>query len=85
MGQTHQTYYQAKHIKLLQSIHHTEILSEALIKGPPPLGMAKKVAYLTAFIKPASPDDIVLTEIKNNTVNWMNNNLRILQNHYAKI
>ena len=67
----------------MQSIHHTEILSEALIKGAPPLGMAKKVAYLMAYIKPASPDDIVLTEIKN-TVNWMNN-LRILQNHYAKI
>ena len=73
------------YFKLLQSIHHTEILSEALLKGAPPLGMAKKVAYLTAFIKPAAPDEIVLTEIKKNTINWMNNNLQILQDHYAKL
>ena len=47
--------------------------------------MARKVAYLTAFIKPAAPDDIVLTEIKNNTIDWLNNNLRILQKHYGRI
>ena len=56
------------YFKLLQSIHHTEILSEALRTGVPPLGMARKVAYLTAFIKPAAPDEIVLSEIKNNTI-----------------
>ena len=55
------------YFKLLQSIHHTEILAEALSKGAPPLGMAKKVAHLTAFIKPAAPDDTVLTLIKNNS------------------
>ena len=73
------------YFKLLQSIHHTEILSEALITGIPPLGMARKVAYLTAFIKPAAPDYIVLTEIKNNTIDWLNNNLRILQKQYGRI
>ena len=73
------------YFKLLQSIHHTEILAEALSKGAPPLGMAKKVAHLTAFIKPAAPDDTVLTLIKNNTITWMNNNLHILIEHYAGI
>ena len=73
------------YFKLLQSIHHTEILSEALDTGVPPLGMAKKVTSLTAFIKPAAPDDMVLTEIKNNTIDWLNNNLRILTKHYGRI
>ena len=73
------------YFKLLQSIHHTEILSEALRTGVPPLGMARKVAHLTAFIKPAAPDEIVLSEIKNNTIEWLNNNLRTLTKHYDKI
>ena len=73
------------YFKLLQSIHHTEILSEALRTGVPPLGIARKVAYLTAFIKPAAPDEIVLSEIKNNTIEWLNNNLRTLTKHYDRI
>ena len=73
------------YFKLLQAIHHIEILDEALMKGAPPTGMAKKVAHLTAFIKPAAPDSIVKDKIKNNTMDWMNNNLKILKEHYVRI
>ena len=33
------------YFKLLQAIHHTEMLEKALLKGAPPLGTAKKVPY----------------------------------------
>jgi hypothetical protein len=48
------------YFQILQSIHHTEILEESIRTSIPPLGIARKVAQLTAFIKPAAPDDLVL-------------------------
>ena len=65
-----------QYFQLLQSIHHIEILEEAIRSGIPPLGMARKVAHLTAFIKPAAPDDLVLNKIKENTMEWMIKNLK---------
>ena len=60
------------YFKLLQAIHHIEILQDALNKNTPPIGMARKVDFfLTAFIKPAAPDDLVLANIKQNTADWM--------------
>ena len=72
-----------QYFQILQSIHHTEILEEAITTGIPPLGMARKVAHLTAFIKPAAPDDLVLNKIKENTMEWMIKNLKILIQHYT--
>ena len=46
-----------RYFQILQSIHHTEILEESIRTGIPPKGMARKIAQLTAFIKPAAPDD----------------------------
>lgn len=71
------------YFKILQAIHHTEILEEAAKRGSPPIGMAKKVTMLTSFIKPAAPNNIVLNKIKNNTKCWMDTNLSILREHYA--
>ena len=72
-----------QYFQLLQSIHHTEILEESIRTGIPPLGMAKKVAQLSAFIKPAAPDDLVLNQIKDNTLEYMIINLKTLIQHYT--
>ena len=71
------------YFQILQSIHHTEILEESIRTGIPPLGMARKVAQLTAFIKPAAPDDLVLNQIKENTMEYMIVNLKTLIQHYT--
>ena len=71
------------YFQILQSIHHTEILEESIRTGIPPLGMARKVAQLTAFIKPAAPDDLVLNKIKENTMEDMIINVKTLIQHYT--
>ena len=69
------------YFQILQSIHHTEMLEESIRTGIPPLGMARKLAQLTAFIKPAAPDDLVLNKIKENTMEYMIKNVKTLIQH----
>ena len=57
------------------------MLEESIRTGIPPLGMARKVAQLTAFIKPAAPDDLVLNKIKENTMEYMIKNVKTLIQH----
>ncbi|KAI9529117.1 hypothetical protein NQZ68_013424 [Dissostichus eleginoides] len=73
------------YFKLLQAIHHVEILDEAAHRGSPPPGMAKKVNLLTSFIKPAAPNSKVLNLAEANTQFWMNRNLDILKEHYTDL
>ena len=47
--------------------------------------MRRKVDHLTGFIKPASPDNGILTRIMNNTNIWMMNNIKALRDHYCTL
>ena len=41
-----------KYFKLLQAIHHSEILSDSILTGICPKGMERQVKKLASFIKP---------------------------------
>ena len=73
------------YFRLLQAIHHAEIITDALNKDTLPKGMVNKVQKLTTFIKPASPNQFTFTAVQNNTRNWMKNNFLILREHYDNI
>lgn len=70
------------YFKLLQCIHHLEILNKCISDNTCPIGMRRKVDHLTGFIKPASPDNNILTRIGQNTNIWMMNNIIALRDHY---
>ncbi|KAI4799595.1 hypothetical protein KUCAC02_016805, partial [Chaenocephalus aceratus] len=55
------------YFKLLQAIHHVEILDEAARRGSPPPGMTRKAQLLTSFIKPAAPNNKTLNLLEENT------------------
>ena len=73
------------YFKLLQAIHHVEILDEAACRGSPPPGMARKAQFLTSFIKPAAPNSHTLNLVEENTRMWMQRNLDILKTHYTDL
>ncbi|KAF3850734.1 hypothetical protein F7725_012506 [Dissostichus mawsoni] len=73
------------YFKLLQAIHHVEILDEAARRGSPPPGMARKAQFLTSFIKPAAPNSRTLKLVEENTSMWMQRNLDILKTHYTDL
>ncbi len=72
------------YFKLIQAVHHKNVIDRAISAQAPPKGMAKHVLKLTAFIKPSSPTVEVRQALANNTHNWMHNNLSILQDHYLQ-
>lgn len=74
-----------QYFKLLQAIHHAEILAELQIKRSFPPGMMKQVVRLTAFIKPSSPNPTVLELVRENTDHWMDTNMCILVDHYDSV
>lgn len=74
-----------KYFKLLQAIHHSEILAATSPSRPYPAGMLKQVTKLTTFIKPSSPDQIILEQVKKNTLDWMSRNMTILKEHYDRV
>lgn len=74
-----------KYFKLLQAVHHTEILTDSLTKNSAPPGMVRQVDKLTAFIKPSSPNQTTLEKVKLNTLDWMNVNMSILREHYDQV
>lgn len=45
--------------------------------------MMRQVSRLTDFIKPSTPNDTGRTKIHQNTTNWMQTNMTILQDHYT--
>ncbi|KAG7999370.1 hypothetical protein GBF38_000026 [Nibea albiflora] len=71
-----------QYFKLLQAIHHKQIMDTALTTGIFPPGMLRQVTRLTDFIKPSTPTTETRTRIHNNTTQWMHNTLTILQQHY---
>lgn len=74
-----------KIFKLIQAIHHREIIDHAISTNTPPVGMNRQVNRLTAFIKPASPTEEFRQQVAANTQTWMQNNFTLLRNHYTEI
>lgn len=73
------------YFKLIQAIHHKEIIDKAISDRRFPSGMMRQVNRLTNFIKPSSPTDYTAAQVLQNTQQWMNNNMNILQIHYQTI
>lgn len=78
--QTAKSYF-----KLIQAIHHKNIIDKAILIQTPPKGMARQITKLTAFIRPSSPTEQLREAVHLNTQTWLQNSLLILQQHYAKI
>lgn len=80
------TRQHAKNVfKLIQTIHHRNIIKEALETGIYPRGMTKQAIRLSDFIKPAAPNDMVKGQLTRNTDDWMRNNMNILYEHYESV
>lgn len=74
-----------QYFKLIQAIHHKNIIDKAILTQNPPKGMTKQVLKLTAFIKPSSPTEETRAAVTKNTETWLHNNMTILQDHYLNI
>lgn len=75
---SHNNRTEKVYLKLLQAIHHAEIIKKSLDSANFPAGMIKQVQKLTSFIKPSSPNSSTASKIKENTHKWMLNNMNIL-------
>lgn len=73
------------YFKLLQAIHHSEILANAISVDSCPPGMLRQVDKLTAFIRPSSPSEATTNRVKLNTAHWMETNMAILREHYDMV
>ena len=73
------------YFKLLQCIHHLEILNKCLADNTCPIGMKRKVDKLASCIKPASPDYPITAIVAAHTRSWMMDNIMALRNHYADL
>ena len=74
-----------KYFKLLQALHHSEILDQSILTGSCPVGMKKQVNKLASFIKPSSPSLNTTEKVKLNTQRWLEGNLEILRVHYDEV
>ena len=74
-----------KYFKILQAIHHAEILEETQRTGQFPVGMMRQIKKLTSFIKPSSPCEETSLKVKANTERWMQANMIILKEHYDEV
>ena len=73
------------YFKLIQAVHHKDIIDNAIISQTFPIGMMRQVHKLTDFIKPSSPNTDIKHKVTENTKKWMQNNMLILQSHYQTI
>lgn len=71
------------HFKLIQAIHHKNNIQQAQDAEVFPQGMARRTFKMAAFIKPSSPTQATTTQIEQNTIHWMENNMNILLQHYT--
>lgn len=74
-----------KYFKLLQAIHHSEILSDSILTGICPKGMERQVKKLASFIKPSSPSFNTTERVKHNTHKWLQDVLETLRVHYDEV
>lgn len=73
------------YFRLLQAIHHSEIISTSLETNTFPKGMTNKVNKMSTFIKPACPNQNTLMKVELNTTEWVRNNFVILRDHYDEV
>ncbi|XP_029629921.1 leucine-rich repeat extensin-like protein 5 isoform X2 [Salmo trutta] len=73
------------YFKLIQATHHMEVVEKALKNQAFPTGMMRQVHRVTNFIKPSSPTDSTTIKLSQNTHQWMQNNMYILQTHYQSV
>ncbi|XP_045569530.1 mucin-5AC-like isoform X2 [Salmo salar] len=62
-----------------------EVVEKALKNHVFPTGMMRQVHRVTNFIKPSSPTDYTTIKLSQNTHQWMQNNMYILQTHYQSV
>lgn len=74
-----------QYFKLIQAIHHKNIIDKAILTQSPPKGMTKQVQKLSACIKPSSPTEETRVAVTKNTETWLHNSMTILQDHYLNI
>lgn len=74
-----------KYFKLLQAIHHAEIINKSLKHSIFPKGMLNRVEKMARFIKPASPYLETSNKIKENTDLWVKTNFYILRDNYDQL
>ncbi|XP_078809581.1 uncharacterized protein LOC144994645 [Oryzias latipes] len=72
-----------QYFKLIQAIHHKNIMDTAQATHTVPPGMMRQVTRLTNFIKPSTPTEDTYKKIHSNTAQWMQNTILILQQHYS--
>lgn len=73
------------YFKLLQAIHHSEIINDSLKNNSFPKGITHKVLKMSRFIKPASSSTDTSEKIQNNINEWVRNNFTILREHYDQV
>ena len=73
------------YFKILQAVHHAEIINQVYLSERFPRGMWRQVQKLSGFIKPSSPNDTTRTKIQENTRHWMMVNMKILKEHYDEV
>ena len=74
-----------KYFKILQAVHHAEILADNFKRESLPKGLQNQVKKLSSGIKPSSPNENVNERIRLNTMQWMSNNMSILREHYDQV
>lgn len=84
-GQEIEERLEKRYFKLLQAIHHAEIIERSIKSQTFPVGMLRQVNKLTAFIKPSSPNADTTAKVKLNTDEWMRANMIILKEHYDHV
>lgn len=57
-----------QYFKFIQTIHHKEIIDQAIQTKSLPPGMTKQANKHTDFIKPSTPTELNKTKIHNNTM-----------------
>lgn len=71
-----------RYFKLLQAVHHAEVIERVQRTHVFPIGMSRQVNKLTSFIKPSSPNVQTTARVKQNTDTWIRGNMNILKDHY---
>ena len=72
------------YLKLLQAVHHSEIVNSLETKAYPK-GMVHKINKMTTFIQPGSPNLVTFQRVQQNTDEWIHNNFVILRDHYDQV
>ena len=59
------------YFKIIQSVHHRNIMTHAITTNTPPMGMYRQVRKLAQFIKPACPNKTTSDRVQQSTDIWL--------------